>query len=194
MSIATENEAVGVQASATTENIQEIQETPAPTGKTPHNHKPNFGRKVAGCPRCQEIQDEKASAIPTPQAQTAAPLGAPTPVMTVTAPPAAPVMSMDQVLELVKALREPDDETKAKRKAEKEFNERRTKEMIELARIEMEQKQLLQSNCSHRKQNGQSTIGGQVHSDGLYHPICTRCGYQPEPSAPPTGTLVGGLQ
>lgn len=199
------------------ERIAELSEE-----KTQHSHAKNYGRIVVGCPRCMEIVVERGSATtsntavsvetvevsdasvapgvfvmpPTSATVTAAPI-----VPQVVPPPPAPsgVMTMEQVMLMIQALREPDDETKRKRQEERLLQARREAEALQLAKDEMEQKAFRHSHCGtghgpHTKDNGRSAIQGQIHSDGMFHGICVRCGYQPTPVQPAVGTIVGGIQ
>jgi hypothetical protein len=88
-------------------------------------------------------------------------------------------LSLDQLKELIadaiRVAKEPDPATQAKLDEEARQVQVRREEALELARIEIEQRELGWASCSHTKENGKPSIGGQVHSDGLYHPICLRC-------------------
>lgn len=84
-------------------------------------------------------------------------------------------VTIEQFKELIRELRKPSDEEQAKIDKEKAILARRREEMVELGRIEQEQRELNQSRCGHTKPDGKPSTGGQVHSDGLYHEFCLRC-------------------
>lgn len=102
---------------------------------------------------------------------------------------------LEKVVEAaVKAAREPDELTKQKMVEDKERRERLMKEAVELAKAEDEAKRLRWKSCSHRKPDGRAAIGGQIHSDGLIHPICLICQF-PFPAIKPTpDQIVQGVQ
>jgi hypothetical protein len=79
------------------------------------------------------------------------------------------------IADAIRIAKEPDPATQAKLDEEKRQAEIRLKDSIELARLEIEMRELAWASCSHTKENGKQCIGGQVHSDGLYHPFCLRC-------------------
>lgn len=92
--------------------------------------------------------------------------------------------SKDDVIDIVRAVKEPTEEEKQKRQKEEELRDRRRKEAILLAKEEEEAIKRRQANCSHTKENGKPSIAGQVHSDGLVHPICLRCQKEFKPHPP----------
>lgn len=100
-------------------------------------------------------------------------------------------LSMEDILMLIKAAKAPDDETVAKKAAEEAKRQQQMAEMLRIAKIEDQNRINLQSNCSHRKQNGESTFKGQIHSDGLYHPLCLRCQKLLPPQIPPRELMSG---
>lgn len=93
--------------------------------------------------------------------------------------------TVEDVKEIVRAAREPSEEEKAKQKKEKELQDRRRKEAIILAKEEEEAVRKRQANCSHLKESGKTAVMGQVHSDGLYHPLCIKCQKEFTPVEPP---------
>jgi hypothetical protein len=98
------------------------------------------------------------------------------------------------LLEVVRAAKEPDELTKQKIEEEKANRERRARQAVELAKLEEEQQQKRWAACSHTKPDGRRAIGGQVHSDGLIHPICLICNKQFTPVSPTPDQLVQGVQ
>lgn len=46
----------------------------------------------------------------------------------------------------------------------------------------------------HKKENGRSAIGGQIHNDGLFHPFCIRCFKEFTPTKPHSDMISGGVQ
>ena len=89
-----------------------------------------------------------------------------------------------QIMELVKELRKPDDVTQQKLDEEAAKKAKIREQSIQLATIEIETKRRAQANCDHKKENGKPAFGGQVHSDGMLHPICLHCGLEADPIAP----------
>jgi hypothetical protein len=91
------------------------------------------------------------------------------------------MLTQQQLQEIiVNAIREgkkPDEETAAKMAEEKARKEANRVAMLELAKTEIEGKLNREARCSHtRPEDGKRMIGGQVHSDGMIHPLCLRCG------------------
>lgn len=86
-----------------------------------------------------------------------------------------PTQLRDFAAALVAELRKPTEEQQEEIQKKKDILERAKRDKIELVRIEMESKRSREENCSHKKQNGDTCIMGQKHSDGKVHPICVRC-------------------
>lgn len=91
----------------------------------------------------------------------------------------------------VQELKRPDPETElrlAEEKARKIENQKASaREQEQIKQMEESQQQF----CSHMKgapYTGQHRIVGQVHSDGLFHPMCFACRkvFQPFPPGPDT--------
>ena len=93
----------------------------------------------------------------------------------------------------VKAAREPDEDTKRKLAEEKERMEARRQSMLAVAKAEEKQREDAWRNCNHTKPNGRPSVGGQVHSDGLYHPFCLRCQFPFPARKPQDANVVGAL-
>ena len=81
----------------------------------------------------------------------------------------------DMMIAFAQEIRRPTPEQEEETQKKKELLARTKADKLELVRIEMESKAQREASCAHLKQNGQSTIMGQKHSDGKIHPICLRC-------------------
>ena len=93
----------------------------------------------------------------------------------------------------IREMKKPDEATAEKFRKQKEREERAAKSMRAAAMLEMENKKKVQDNCPHLKENNKSTLVGQVHSDGLIHPICQRCQKEFKPYAPEAQDVAGGI-
>lgn len=100
-------------------------------------------------------------------------------------------------LEALKAfaqeLKKPTEEEARKLAQEREIRERRARESVELAKVELESKRQRQLSCRHRKEDGTHTVRGQIHGDGYVHPICIRCFTEFKPFRPAAEMLTGGV-
>lgn len=75
---------------------------------------------------------------------------------------------------------------------EKLDSDKRNKERAQQARIEVgnaaaKERVARQATCNHKMDNGNAEkfcINGQLHSDGLMHPICLRCQMEFKPYRP----------
>lgn len=85
-------------------------------------------------------------------------------------------LTMDQIMEIVRAIKEPSPAEKEKLAQEEELKKRQLDAMMELGRTEEQAKIDRENACGHKKENGSWCIGGQEHSDGMIHPVCLRCG------------------
>jgi hypothetical protein len=94
---------------------------------------------------------------------------------------------------LIHEMKKPSPEEEAKLVEEKLRRERRTQQAISIAKAEEEQRTRAQMACQHRKENGKSAVGGQLHSDGLIHPLCLRCLAEFKPIKPSPEMLTGGV-
>lgn len=90
-------------------------------------------------------------------------------------------LKKSDILEIIRIIKEPDEATKKKQAEEKARIEKRNLQMVAVAKAEEASRRAAKTNCSHKKPRGESAFSGQVHSDGLFHPICVICAYQPEP-------------
>jgi hypothetical protein len=91
------------------------------------------------------------------------------------APNPAVTITFDQLKELIKEIKKPSAEEAERIEKEKALKLRAQREKVEQARIEMAEKKRREDSCPHRKPNGETTVMGQRHSDGMVHPICFRC-------------------
>jgi hypothetical protein len=105
--------------------------------------------------------------------------------------------SFEQLKELVEgavmAARKPTPEEEEKLEQEKKRRAALQEEMIKVAKAAEEGRDRLQRVCPHRKQNGDSRVVGQIHSDGLIHPICQWCQKQFQPYPPTKDMLAQGV-
>lgn len=122
--------------------------------------------------------------------------------MTEQVKPDSLTMTKDELLAIIthaiQELKKPDAETAAKLAIERERRESDMRAMVELAKTQELETRRRQETCSHRKENGERSVGGQIHSDGKIHPICLRCQKQFTPIDPPqellsTGVTTGGF-
>jgi hypothetical protein len=100
-------------------------------------------------------------------------------------------LNMEQLVALIREMKKPDDETLAKKAAEEARRQESMAAMLVVARLEEENHKRAQTNCRHEKQDKTSTWYGQVHSDGLIHPICVRCQKLATPYPPPRELISG---
>jgi len=102
-------------------------------------------------------------------------------------------ITFEQLAFLLQEMKKPDEETQAKLAAEKARREQECKDMLELALLEEAKTKQRYQNCNHKKENGRSAFVGQMHSDGLYHPICQHCQYEAPPIKPTTDMMSMGV-
>ena len=107
--------------------------------------------------------------------------------------PGTVTLTMGDIKDLIAEIKKPSELEQEKIDQERQLRERRRRESIALATLEMEQKALKQSNCNHTKPNGKPCIGGQIHSDGMVHMICLRCQKEFTPTKPDQGMLATGI-
>lgn len=105
----------------------------------------------------------------------------------------AEALTREDLLAAIRELKAPSAKELAKEEEEQQREAARRKQMIELATEEMKAKVNRQRACGHVKQNGDTLFQGQIHSDGLYHPICMRCGKEGTPQEPPKELLAQGV-
>lgn len=167
-----------MDASAITETITHGPVTPI------HTHKPNFGRYVAGCPKCAVKFPEGPPAKAKRKERTvAAPAPAPAPagitfeqmMELLRAQSTQGGITTEQLIQFAEALKKPSLEEQARMDADRERQIQNRKQNAEAARVEIEQKALHQSRCNHKMERGENAVFGQAHSDGMFHPICVRC-------------------
>lgn len=94
----------------------------------------------------------------------------------------------------IRELKRPDPETEAKQIAEKARLAEYSLQMVEMAK-QQERDVWNRQNviCKHTKENGERSIGGQIHSDGKIHPICLRCQKLFDPIDPPQELMSNGI-
>lgn len=199
-----------MEASTTTLNISApaaapVEAAPAPVTnftneRVIHNHKNIFGRYVAGCRKCEELHPEGPPARkPKKEASTGLTREEVIALLREHAPAAvaageAQAGTLETLVQLMMAR---ESKTMVK---DAEDEARRLKSREDMVRVAREQEALklnMQTNCgweygrpgSHTKENGNSAINGQVHNDGLYHPICFRC-FKAFPPRRPTGEMM----
>ena len=97
------------------------------------------------------------------------------------------------LVEAVRELRKPSLEEQVKIDKERELEQRRMKESVELARVEEEGRTRRQGSCPHRKENNEHTLRGQIHADGMVHLFCLRCQLPFKPFAPTPEMQRGGV-
>lgn len=93
---------------------------------------------------------------------------------------------------MVQKLREPtEEELRLRQKEQDELEKRKAIRRAEV-QAEYTAKAAREAACSHKKENGKPSVSGQIMTgDGLYHPICQRCGKQFTPFAPTPDVLNG---
>lgn len=163
-----------------------------------HNHKKNFGRYVADCPKCIE----KYPAGPPVRARKRTPvvfsrdqllhmleeLSDSQHTQADSQQPQAITMTKDDLVEALRTLgqelRKGTPEEEAKRADELL---RRRNAQLQMAETLVEQARLIkanQDNCRHTMPRGENAVFGQVHGDGMYHPLCVVCMKEFPPQKP----------
>jgi hypothetical protein len=84
-------------------------------------------------------------------------------------------LTFNQIKDIIAELKKPNPLEAEKIEKEQQLRQRAKEEKIEQVRLDAEMKRQREEGCSHRKQNGESTIMGQIHSDGMRHSVCFRC-------------------
>ena len=79
------------------------------------------------------------------------------------------------VLELAKAMREPDPDTKKKKEEEAARAEKNRAEYIDMVKAEEQSRINRQRACSHRKENGKFSTGGQIIGGRFAALWCSHC-------------------
>lgn len=201
-----------MEASATTLNITNGPNTSAGTSTesatgttahdlaTPavHNHKPNFGRYVAGCPRCIELHPDGPPAKKPKAAKSTAPILTRDDVIALlreNAPTATQsAANTDTLAQLVQLMLTKEGKQLRKEEEEAVRREAARQDMIRITREHEEMVARNQANCGHVKENGRSAINGQIHNDGLKHLFCQRCFKMFPPTRPNQEEMSNGLQ
>ena len=213
-----------MEASSTTLNIsgpvvEPVEAKPAVALLNGHNHKANFGRYVADCEGCQlkypdgppaarahvnqrrapnvlaqeksdEVEELKRK-LAKAGADLARAQAAPIVVQ-------APASSGDPQLEaLVKLMLGKEQRGLQKEADDLVRREESRQQMLTVERERIRQKEAREMACEangHRKENGRTAINGQVHNDGLYHPICFHCFKTFPPVRPNQEAIQNGVQ
>lgn len=162
-----------------------------------HNHGPvKTGKPVDGCDACAELKSQEISKAELSDM-----------LRNVADDPAPPKpVGTDQSSELQELIRlMASRERRAMQKEEDDIRRKdQAREDMRVAAQEQERMTALrQQYCgyehgapgSHTKENGRSAINGQIHNDGMFHPICFRCFKRFPPRRPtadqmPTGVTV----
>mgnify|MGYP001574483719 CR=1 FL=1 len=103
-------------------------------------------------------------------------------------------ITLEQLLAFARELKAPDPEEAAKKAAEKAHAAESRRQMVQMAKDYEAQIAQRQMDCRHVKENGRSAVVGQVHSDGLVHPLCQRCQKAFTPRKPTHEEMPTGLQ
>jgi hypothetical protein len=99
----------------------------------------------------------------------------------------------EMFLEAIKELKKPTPEQEEQLKQQKMIRERKAQLMILLAKDEEKGKRNRRDRCSHTKPNGKIAIGGQIHADGLVHPLCVKCQTEFQPFKPTAEMMRSGV-
>lgn len=89
------------------------------------------------------------------------------------------------LLKVVTAARQPDEETQQRKAEEKKRREDLLISMMKEGEQEEASKLASWNRCDHRKPDNSSRVHGQIHHDGLIHPICLWCQKLFTPYPPP---------
>ena len=112
-------------------------------------------------------------------------------------------LSFEQVQELmatmaktiVAEMKKPTEEELEKKAKEAEDRERRRLAAVQMAETSEKSKKAIQAACGangHRKENGTSAVSGQVHGDGMIHPVCLKCAMEFVPIKATTAQMMQG--
>ncbi len=99
----------------------------------------------------------------------------------------------EALLEAIKELKKPTPEQQEQIDQQKMIRERKKQLMILLAKAEEKGKRVRRERCSHTKPNGKVAIGGQIHADGLVHPLCVKCQTEFQPFKPTAEMMRSGV-
>ncbi len=100
-------------------------------------------------------------------------------------------LSFDQIMQLIKTAKEPDEDTLQAKAEEKRRRQESMANMLKEAQQEEASMKQRHDRCSHRKPDNASAVHGQIHSDGLIHPICVICQRLFSPYAAPRELMTG---
>ena len=179
-----------------------------------HNHDARFGRYSKSCLACQaKYPAGPPKRIPKPTPPVVPSLTredvmellrehAPKAVEAAEAAPTATPSAETTTLErLVQLMLNRESRTLQKEDADEKRKQQSRQDMVKMAKEQEALTSNIQANCgweygrvgSHTKENGRSAINGQVHNDGLYHPICFRCFKAFPPVKPSAEQLRSGV-
>jgi len=99
----------------------------------------------------------------------------------------------EMFLEAIKELKKPTPEQQEQLDRQKMIRERKAELMVLLAKDEEKGKRRKRERCSHLKPNGKIAIGGQIHADGLVHPLCVKCQTEFQPFKPNAEMMRSGV-
>ena len=99
----------------------------------------------------------------------------------------------EMFLEAIKELKKPTPEQQEQIDQQRLIRERKKQLMILLARDEEKGKRNRRERCNHLKPNGKIAIGGQIHADGLVHPLCVKCQTEFQPFKPNAEMMRSGV-
>ena len=201
-----------MEASATTVNIAteipKIEVKLADSTPARHSHGPNFGRYVPDCPGCMVkypegppvrinkqrspvvVAEEKAresKKLELLNEQLKSQLA-----ISLKPEPAKP--QDEQMAELLKLMLGKESRGLAKEQADEARKQVSREQMLAIEMEAVRQVQARQAACGHVKENGRSAIGGQVHNDRLFHPVCFRCFKEFTPYQPSGENIQNGMQ
>lgn len=183
-----------MEASSTTMNITGPA-APDPETKRPirHSHGANFGKFIAGCPRClwnrenpdRESPSHKKRRKESVRPQVEAAVSAVTKeqilaILRENAPKvltnAAAETQENTLQQLVKLMLARESRTLKKEEDTEARRLQMREEMVKVARENIANLERHQAACNHTKENGRSSVAqSQIHNDGYIHPFCMRC-------------------
>lgn len=99
----------------------------------------------------------------------------------------------EMFMEAIRELKKPTPEQQEQIDQQRLIRERKKQLMILLARDEEKGKRNRRERCSHLKPNGKIAIGGQIHADGLVHPLCVKCQTEFQPFKPTAEMMRSGV-
>lgn len=96
---------------------------------------------------------------------------------------------------IVAEMKKPTEEELEKKAKEAEDKERRRLAAVQMAETSEKSKKAIQAACGangHKKENGTSAVSGQVHGDGMVHPVCLKCAMEFVPFKATTQMIMQG--